>query len=223
MHAENLSVEEMEKQLEQQKLRAKKIEETCSAEEKGKLEDLTQSVAASLTTAKVDEDDKRKADKQLKDLKIKLDQLEKFKELPQLTKDFNEKIKSIQEMITEYGDQKERGIYEDQLRVLTEEGEQAIKAGDKVILARVNQQLHDLNGKVIFSNPASWVYLFEKVVAEGREWISATEADYYIQKGKRAIEVGDVGELKRSYNSLMLLLPPSVQQRIQGSVSGITK
>jgi hypothetical protein len=57
----------------------------------------------------------------------------------------------------------------------------------------------------------------------GGKWISENEANYYIQKGQRAIELGDTDELKRSINSLMLLLPPSEQKLIQGNMSGITK
>jgi molecular chaperone DnaK len=225
IHAENLSVEEMEKQLKQQTDRAKKVEQSCTDAEKAKVEDMVESVQGSLATAKVDEEEKRKADSQLKALKIKLDQLEKVKELPQLTAEFKEKIKDIEEMITSYGDQKDKNIHTDELNVLKEDGEQAITAGDKIHLTRVVQQLKDLNRKVLFSNPASWAYMFSLILERGAggKWISENEANYYIQKGQRAIELGDTDELKRSINSLMLLLPPSEQKLIQGNMSGITK
>lgn len=223
VHAENLSVEEMQTQFKQQEERAKKVEQSCTSDEKNKLEGIVQSLASSLSSAGVDEDEKRKADKQLKDLKIRLDGLEKHKELPQLITEYNEKIKSIEETINEFGDQKEKGIFLDQLNVLKKEGDEAIKAEDKVLISRVLEQLKELSNKVIFSNPSSWVYMFNKIQEKGHTWISETEADYYTQKGKRAIEMGDVDELKRVVHSLMLLLPPSEQKTIHGNMSGITK
>ena len=223
IHAENLSVNEMEAQLKQQSDRVRKVEQSCTSEEKGKLQALVQSLESSLSTAKVDEDEKRKADKQLKDLKIRLDGLEKMKELPQLTAEFKEKVKDTNESIEQYGDQKEKSMYLDQLRVLTEEGELAIEKADKVMLSRALEQLNELSHKVIFSNPASWAYMFNKIKETNHAWISPKEAEYYMQKGQRAMEMGDAEELKKSVHNLMLLLPPSEQQIIQSNMSGITK
>lgn len=223
VHAENLSIEEMEAQFKQQSERAKKVEQSCSPEEKSKLQTLTQSLEASLSTAKVDEDEKRKADKQLKDLKIRLDGLEKTKELPQLISDYKEKIKDIEENIEQFGDQKEKGMYSDQLRVLKEQADIAIEKSDKVMLSQSLAQLKELNNKVLFSNPSSWVYMFNKIKETGHAWLNPKEAEYYMNKGQRAIELNDVEELKRSVHSLMLLLPPSEQKMIEGNMSGITK
>lgn len=223
IHAENLSVEEMEKQLQEQSNRAMKVEQSCTPEEKSKLQNLVHSLETSLSTAKVDEDEKRKADKQLKDLKIRLDGLEKMKELPQLKSEYEEKVKGIEEMINEYGDQTEKNMYLDQLRVIKEEGDLAIEKQDKVMLSRALEQLHELNHRVLFSNPASWVYMFNKIKETGHAWTSPKEAEYYMNKGQRALELGDVEELKRSVHNLMLLLPPSEQKMIEGNMSGITK
>jgi molecular chaperone DnaK len=223
IHAENLSIEEMEAQLKEQGERVKKVEQSCTPEEKGKIENLVQSLESSLATAKVDEDEKRKADKQLKDLKIRLDGLEKMKELPQLKSEYEEKVKSLEEVINDYGDQTEKNMYLDQLRVIKEEGDLAIEKGDKVMLSRSLEQLQELSHKVLFSNPASWVYMFNKIKETSHAWTSPKEAEYYMNKGQRALELGDVEELKRSVHNLMLLLPPSEQKMIQGNMSGITK
>lgn len=223
VHAENLSIEEMVTQLKQQNERAKKVEESCTPEEKTNLENLLQSVEGSLSTSRVDEDEKRKADKQLKDLKIKLDHLEKAKELPQLTTEFKEKIKDVDEMINEYGDEKEKNVHQDELNVIKGEGEKAIDSKDKVLLGRALEQLKDLRRKVWQSNPASWVYLFDHILEKEHKWTSESEATYYIQKGKRAIEINDLEQLKKSVRNLLLLLPPNEKKLIAGTMSGITK
>lgn len=98
----------------------------------------------------------------------------------------------------------------------------AIKNDDKHLLARVNEQIDELKQKIVFSNPAAWAYFFKKIVSENKNFISDKEAEYFINKGLRSIEVGDVEELKRCVRGLLLLLPPEQQHMIQSSMSGIT-
>ncbi|EKD63943.1 MAG: hypothetical protein ACD_51C00138G0001 [uncultured bacterium] len=146
-----------------------------------------------------------------------------MKELPQLKAEYEEKTKSLEEIINDYGDQTEKNMYLDQLRVISEEGDLAIEKGDKVMLSRSLEQLQELSHKVIFSNPASWAYMFNKINETSHAWTSPKEAEYYMNKGQRALELGDAEELKRSVHNLMLLLPPSEQKMIQDNMSGITK
>ena len=220
-HAENLSIETMQAQLKAQSERAVALEKTCTVEEKTKISGLIKSVVASLEAGKVDEDEKRKADSELKELKNKLDQLEQIKEFPQLKIEFNELTTSMVEFMNEFGDQKDRVINTDQLNVLKAEGYRAIESEDQVLLASVIQQLKDLKTKILFSNPATWVYHFNKLSKEDHQWISEKEAQYYLQKGQRAIEGGDTDELQRCVRSLWLLLPVSEQQTVP-NMSGIT-
>lgn len=221
-HAEALDIEDMETQLNAQAERAAKLEKTCTAEEKTKLSNLVKSANTSLEAGKNDEDEKRKANKELKQLKNKLDELESVKEFPQLKIEFNELTTSMVELMDEYGDQKQKGIHSDQLSVLKTEGYQAIENEDKILLSRVVEQLNDLKQKIIFSNPATWIYQFNRLIQEDHQWISEKEAQYFLQKGQRAIEAGDTDELQRCVRSLLLLLPVSEQNSVQSGMSGIT-
>lgn len=222
-HAESLSIETMQSQFEAQSERAEKLEKTCNSEEKTKLSNLVNSVNTSLEAGKEDPEEKRKADKELRELKNKLDELEQAKEFPQLKIEFNELTTSMVELMNEYGDQKQREIHNDQLNVLKTEGYQAIENEDKILLSRVVEQLNDLKQKIIFSNPATWLYQFNKLIQEDHQWISEKEAQYYLQKGQRAIEAGDTDEVQRCVRSLLMLLPVSEQNAVQSGISGITK
>jgi molecular chaperone DnaK len=221
-HAQVLSIEAMQTQIKTQSERVTKLEKTCSAEEKTKLSNLVNSVNTSLEAGKADEEEKRKADKELRELKNKLDELERVKEFPQLKIEFNELTTSMVELMNEYGDQKQRGIHNDQLNILKTEGYKAIENEDKVLLSRTNEQLNDLKQKIIFSNPATWLYQFNRLIKEDHKWISEKEAQYFLQKGQRAIEVSDMDEVQRCVRSLWLLLPVNEQSKIQNSMSGIT-
>lgn len=222
-HAETLSIETMEAQFEAQSERAAKLEKTCNSEEKKKLSNLVNSVNTSLEAGKEDQEEKRKADKELRELKNKLDELEQVKEFPALKIEFTELTTSMVELMEEYGDQKQREIHTDHLNVLKTEGYQAIENEDKILLSRVVEQLNDLKNKIIFSNPATWLYQFSKLIQEDHQWISEKEAQYYLQKGQRAIEAGDMEEVQRCVRSLLLLLPVSEQNEVQSGMSGITK
>ncbi|MEO6077492.1 MAG: Hsp70 family protein, partial [Candidatus Andersenbacteria bacterium] len=122
---ENLEVKTIEYDLKIQTERAQSVSETSTAEEKNKLNNTINAVTSSLRNAHVDEDEKRKANKQLKDLKMALDRLEKEKEMPQLLKEFEETTESTQSIITELGDDKDKVQHEEHLAKMKEEGEKA--------------------------------------------------------------------------------------------------
>jgi molecular chaperone DnaK len=220
---ENIEVKTIEYDLKIQTERAQSVSDNCSVEEKNKLNNTINSVANSLRNAHADEDEKRKANKQLKDLKMAIDRLEKEKEMPQLVKEFKESTEETQKIIIELGDDKDKVKHEEYLAKMKEEGEKAINENDKTLLIRVNEQIKELGGKALFSNPATWVYQFRQLTDGNKKFINDKEAGYYTEKGRRAIELGDVEELKRCVHNLMLLLPSDEQQTMKKSLSGITR
>ncbi|MFH0769952.1 MAG: Hsp70 family protein [Candidatus Peregrinibacteria bacterium] len=220
---ETVEVKTIEYDLRAQTERAQSVSENCSSEEKNKLNNTINSVANSLRSAHVDEDEKRKASKQLKDLKMAIDRLEKEKEIPQLIKEFKESTENTQKIITELSDDKDKVKHEEQLAKMKDEGEKAITDEDKSLLIRVNEQINELGSRALFSNPTTWVYKFRQLADGNMQFINEKEAGYYKEKGKRAIELGDVEELKRCVHNLLLLLPSDEQQTMKNSLSGITR
>ncbi len=220
---EIVDIKDLETELNVQMEKAKTISENCSSEERKTIEDTIQSVQTSVKNAHLDEDEKRKANKQIKDLKIALDKIEKEKEMPQLTKEFHAKTESVQKIINEYADEKDKNANNDQLTKMKVEGEKAIEDNDKTLLSRVNEQIEELGAKALFSNPATWVYHFQQIIQGDKNFINEKEARYYIEKGKRAIELNDMDELKRCVHNLMLLLPSDEQETIKKNLSGITQ
>jgi len=220
---EELEVKNIEYDLWVQTERAQSVSENCSTEEKNKLNNTINSVSSSLRSAHIDEDEKRKANKQLKDLKMSIDQLEKEKEMPQLVKEFKESTENTQNIVTELGNDKDKVNHEENLAKMKEEGERAIAENDKILLIRVNEQIKELGSKALFSNPATWVYQFQQITSSNKKFINEKEASYYTEKGRRSIELGDVDELKRCVHNLLLLLPSDEQQTMRNNLSGITR
>ena len=207
-------------ELDFQRQRAEATSEYRSAEEQKRIVDIIQSIQDGITNASSDEDEKRKANKQLKDLKILLDKIEEEKAMPQLIKDYNLKVTDLQEIIREYADEKEREDLTKQLENIQSMGEKAIKEENKVIMIRINQQLDELASNAIYSNPHAWVQYFRDIVNNGN-FTNEKEAQYYKTKGQMAIETDDVDELKKCANQLKLLLSTEDQKKI--NLSGITR
>ena len=220
---ETLEVKTIEFDLKIQTERAQSISENCSSEERNKLNNTINSVSNSLRNANIDEDEKRKANKQLKDLKMSIDRFEKEKEMPQLTKEFKESSENTQQIITELSDDKDKVQHEEHLKKMKEEGERAVEENDKNLLIRVNEQIKELGSRAYYSNPATWAYQFGQLTNGDKKFINEKEAGYYTEKGRRAIELGDVDELKRCVHNLLLLLPSNEQQAVRNNLSGITR
>lgn len=220
---ELIDVQNIKMELDAQAERARSVSENFSSEEKRQIDSTIQAVATSLRNAQVDEDEKRKADKQLRDLKLMLDQLEKDKELPQLAKEFHENLTSTKGVIVELVNDKDKALYEEQLLQIETEGQKAIAENDKTLLVRVNEQIKELGMKAVFTNPAVWVHHFHKLTDGSKKFINEKEAEYYTEKGKRAIELNDLEELKRCFHQLLLLLPSEERESIKRNISGITR
>jgi molecular chaperone DnaK len=218
-----VEIKNIEYDLKVQTERAQTVSENCSSEEKNKLNTTINSVANSLKGAHVDEDEKLKANKQLKDLKMSIDQLEKDKEMPQLISEFNESFTKVQKIIIDLGNDKDKVQHEERLKKMKEEGDKAVSENDSVLLMRVNEQINELGTKAVFSNPAAWVYQFGQITNGSKKFINEKEADYYTEKGKRAIELEDTEELKRCVHNLLLLLPSDNYDGPKNHLSGISR
>lgn len=219
---EIINVEELEIELNIQTEKAKNISEDCTPEEKKEIEYSIQTLEKGIQNARSDEDEKRKTNKELKDFKITLDKLEKEKELPQLIKDFNTGIVDTQTIIDEYGDKKDYENNKEQLSKIKAEGEKAILERDKTLLVRINEQIKELWMRVWFSNSQTWYYYFDQLVTENHTFINEKEAQYYFDKGRRAMENKDEEELKHCVQSLWSLLPKEEQAAAKKNLSGIT-
>jgi hypothetical protein len=87
----------------------------------------------------------------------------------------------------------------------------------------MTSQIKELSSRSVFSNPATWVHQFKNITEGNPKFINEKEAQYYIGKGKRAIELGDVDELKHCVHNLLLLLPSDQQDAMRNDLSGITR
>ena len=220
---ELIKVDEVEKELDAQIERARSMSSSYSDEQVSKIVTALNTVSASLQNAHVDEDEKRKAVKQVRDLKLLLDEAQQATEMPQLTKEFSEGIGDVTQIIAEIPAAEDKGKRLAQLAEIKNEGESAIRDSDKTLLMGVNERLRELGGRALFSNPVTWVHQFRTLI-NGGNFTNQREADYFIERGERAIEKNDVEGLKRSYWGLQALIPVAQPREVATpNTSGIMR
>jgi len=217
---ENIEISKMEKELENQRSRVESTLEDCPIEERKKIVDKVQSISQSVENSDSDEDEKRKANKEIKDLKIMLDEVEEEKAIPQLTMEYGELEENVKKIIKEYADQEQKKDFEQQLKNINVDYKKATKTKDKILLIRALEQLHQLRIVTLFSNPNTWVDQLREIVQNGN-FINEKEAQYYITKAEQAIKNNNLDELKRCIHQLQLLMPPEEQEKIK--LSGIMR
>jgi molecular chaperone DnaK len=217
---EEINTDDISTDLMVQRKRAEAVLENCTTEEKEKITNNIQSVSEGIKNSKLDEDEKRKANRQLKNLKILLDDIEEEKKMPQLVKEYNARIEYLQKVITEYADPRQKDDYKQQLEKIRADGDIAIKENNKDLLSRVNEELANTTQKAIYSNPLTYVSVFQQLV-KADNFIDEKQAQYYINKGAEAIRNKDYDELKRCILQLSLMRPPDKQKYID--LAGITR
>ena len=214
-------IEDLNSDLISQKERYVSLKDNLSEQENEQIENTFSSLETSLENAPSDLDDKRKANKELKELRSTLDELEENKKLPQLVKEFNAQTANVENLIIEVALEENREKFNEQLDIIKKEGNNAINNDDKTLLIKTNEQLRELGIAVIFSNPSSWVYQFKKLVAD-QNFSDESQAKFYIEKGNKALELNNIDDLKRCVLKLIELLPVEEQKKINSELSGIT-
>jgi molecular chaperone DnaK len=220
---ELIDVSDVEAELDTQLERARLVAENCSRDKLEKIDNAVHSVSASLRNAHVDEDEKRKAVKQLRDLKVVLDQTQEETELPQLWQEFTDRTNSAREIIARVPDATDRKKFDRQLEEIKAEGEKAVKDGDKALLAGIMARLDDLAGRALHTDPATWLFHFRNLTDGSCTFTNEREATYLVEKGRQAISRNDMEELKRCCRGLMNLLPVETQRAASSGVSGIMR
>ena len=204
---ETIDPAEISSELESQRHRAKETMEHCTPEESEKIDDMIDSIEKG--AASNDEDDQRKADKQLKDLKILIDKHDEEKSNSILITEYNSKIENVQQIIQEYANPDQLEEITAEFENIKSDGEAAIQSENKVMIIRINEQLDNLESKILFSNLNYCIAYFQHIVSLGENgnFTNEQEAQYCISKGSAAIEQNDIDELKRWIVELTNLLP----------------
>lgn len=222
VYAQEVDTDALEKELGAQKERITRAKATSPQSEIAALEDKAESVTTSLKNSALDVDEQTKAERDLKELQMRLDEIETERALPQLEEDFKQIVNEARGIIDDLDDElKIRAI--ETIEALVQEGAKAIENEDKVLLVRVIEQIRELKFRSLFAIPAFWVWQLDQIKQSVDELSNQQEGAYFIEKADNAVSQGDVAELERCVRGLWELLPKEAQEEMRSNISGITK
>lgn len=219
-HDEDLEIDQLESDLENQEQRADNLSDVADT---SSLQQQIDDIRESLKNAASDEDEKRKASSKLKDLKSSVDDAEKEKGLEVLEKEFEQKILGIKELIANQEPSEQIKRFEDEFYKVKAEGRAAIKNSDKIMLARINEQMFVFITRILQENPSFHVHRFKDLSNGNYQYTNDNEAQYFIKKGNASLETNDLEELKRCNRNLVSLLVEEDRKAATSRTSGITR
>lgn len=219
---EKLDMASISREFEEQLIRANNMKEYYSDDDRGRLTRIINSIERGKSNS--DEDEKRRTYKQLKDLKIILDGIDKEKTLPKLISEHNSKLENIRAIIDRYSNPDRSNEFESRFEGLKLDGQHAINTENKALLARTNEQIDALASSVLYTNLDFCVDYFKRVVDFGNagRFTNSMDAQHYIRKGLDAINRNDIVELNKCIYELMKLLPEGEHVE-HGATAGITR
>lgn len=221
---EQVDVKKLEEALDKQKKTFSQLKDLCSEDEQVSIQSLIESATSSVNSAGIDQDDKRKADSEIKQLRERLEKLSESKKSVSLRAEFNKMLEFIPQLIAnaEPSSDKESGTR--MLNALKEQGEKAINVNDDTLLSRTNEQLIMLAVKYYYSNPQGWVEQFRRHSEGEIQHTNPQAAKYFIDKGKKALETNNIEDLKGAVKELQnLMVNQNEQKSVETLLSGLTK
>lgn len=222
-YSQKVDTEALDSGLQKQRSRLKSVEKNISKDQHDEIEGRINELSTNIKNAGNDTDDKNKAERDLRELESKLDEIEKSKELPQLKSEFNEVLENAEQLVGNLPDTNDKGEIVSQLNILKREGQKALDDEDRAILARVIEQLRGIAIRALAEDPSFWVWQLNEIRAKQSEFNNKTDGEYYLNKADKAVQENDVEELKRCVRELVSLLPEESQEEITSNMSGITR
>lgn len=216
-YAESLNFEKLKDELETEKQRY--LESTNGSSNNKDIDNLISSISTSLGSATNDEDDKRKADKEIKELKTKLDHFENHNKFSRLASEYEDIKNRVEENLAEFGTEDEQ-IKTLFLR-LKEEAQAAIDKEDEKSLEKIVEQVVGIQIRLLSNNPDFWIYHYRRILDENHQALQTPQGEYHKNKAAIAYKDNDMEEFKEQVRALQRLLPEEEQETMQAT-SGIT-
>ncbi|MBS8122197.1 Hsp70 family protein [Candidatus Vampirococcus lugosii] len=215
----------LKKDLDGEQERYAKIRASFTPTQKEEIDEEISYLEGTVNNANNDEDEKRKANKKLKDFKVKIDNLEKNTEFDIQEKLFNELTEILDGVIDEMEKTNDYKAQELVVRYKTVKngGKKAIDTQDKILLSSINEQLDGLRTSILMETIEWWERMYNDLKFGGYNFNSEDDADYYFKKGENALKNNNKDELATVVRELFKLLPKDELGRIEGgNLSGIT-
>jgi len=219
---ETLNIEVMTNDLEDETERLKDFDNLCTNDERQRLYSSINDIKQSINKSENDDDEKRKTNIRIKELKAKIDRLQNSKKFEIFKENFYNSTTDIQQLIEEIKDVPKKDEFLNRLETVKTDGNQAINQNNEILLNRVNEQLDELGRAVVMANDFVWV-MWLRDFAENKTFTDEEKARYIINRGFEAYKNNEMQEVKSCVHQLSLLLPNEEKVAMDNKMAGITK
>lgn len=220
LHDESVKVEGLTVELLNQEKRTKEIEKVADTTTvTNKIAELKNSIK----NAESDEDEKRKAAKELLDLKADIDKLQNEKGFELALAEYEKKYTGLEEILQSAPDSEAKVAITNQFSILKADAEKAKQSKDTLMLNRIVDQLRGLSFRLFNEDPQFHVEVFKSYTGGTYRFSNQQEAEYYTKKGNQAIKDNNLEELKRCNKNLIDLMVKEDQAGAAAKQSGITR
>lgn len=222
MREEEISVEALEKQLTEQQERYESISNELTDDEQKHVKRAMQDIQTAIKKAPNDNDNKRKARSQVKELKQALDEIEEEKSYPRLKEEFWEWVERTEDALEITKEKHKPENAQDKLNTLRNDGQDALDNSDRIRLKQVIRKLKRLEARILRSNPQFLIRIFDWLKQQKDRFTDSEQAAQYITEGDRALEKNNYERLEQVVLKLGALLPEG-RQKIPSDIAGITR
>ncbi len=219
---EKIDAIKLTEELEMQKERINFISNNTSSREVDEFKRKANSIASSLSNIQYDEDEKRKTNKELKDLKSSIDSMEQSKGIDWSRKEYENQLENAEDILNKLNSE-DKEVFEKELEEIKKDANDALAEGDMDRMINVNQTLISLIFKIIGSTTGGMLQIIKSLFTRHPELMKNPEGKYYLGKAANAAEVGDKEEMGRVYKKILELLPKDVRDGESAKLSGITR
>jgi len=165
-----------------------------------------------------DQDARQRCQASLEKLRDFLNRAERSLEPGKLRAELENDIKWADGIISKYGTAEQKRRFQ----ILRDEAQRAIASGDALVLRRKDEEVMDLARPILHQQPEFWVGYLRYLTDQRDNMTDPNLADRYIAQGLRAVNSGDVEQLKTACRQLFALLPPDRQDEAPRGYGGTT-
>lgn len=206
--AKDVSVIDLSRELSKESDRIAKLSNLLADDEKSDIDNKVENISKAIYNAVNNNDEKAKAQNQLKALRAKIDEIEKGKDIDVLKNKYNEHLKEAQNRLNKISDKNKKAQFELQLKTLKNDGEKAITQNSATLLKKVNDSLKAFNVELFGEDDSVWIKCFNTLSIIGLgAFDDSTQARKLLDMGQDALDEGDIEELRGICVALLQMMP----------------
>jgi molecular chaperone DnaK len=187
------------------------------------IKNMIQDIQSTIDRSESDSDQQRKAEKQVKDLMIALDQIEAKTKFNSNISSFWRECQEIADFLEDCNPPEKRSEYEATYITLRKEGLTAISKEDAVWIEHIVQKLDQLHIKCQFGDPRILSYWIQDMMKRALEQTPPHRSlPALIERAQNALAKSDVKEMQEVFHALYPFIGEEGQPQVRFVKSGIT-